>query len=86
MAPHHLRSIREYEKLHDRYLASPNKKDLLIKKMYALETYIIYAHGDYILMVTINHNRTSKDIGEICNNLIEDAKIDGESCFIFKYY
>lgn len=81
-----MRSIREYEKLHNSYLASPNKKGLLIKKMFALDTYVLFAQGDYIIMATVNHNRTNKDMGEVCANLIEDAKIDEESCFLLKHY
>jgi hypothetical protein len=33
-------------------------------------------------MTTITHNRTNKDIGDICHHIIDDAKVDEESCFI----
>lgn len=86
MSSQHFKSIRQFEKLHNSYLASPNKKGLMIKKTYQIETYVLFAQGDFIIMATINHNRTNKQIGEICTTLIEDAKIDDESCFILKHY
>lgn len=55
-----MRSLREYEKLHERFLSSPNKKDVLFKKVYSIETYALYATGDYVVMTTITHNRTLK--------------------------
>jgi len=36
-------------------------------------------------MALIAHNRTNKDIGEICANIVEDAKMDEESCFILDH-
>lgn len=52
--------------------------------MYAIETYALYSINEYVIMVTIAHNRTSKEIREICHSIYEDAKLDEESCFIFK--
>jgi hypothetical protein len=66
LAESHLRSLREYEKLHEKFLSSPNKRDVLFKKVYAIESYVLYASGDYVVMTTITHNRTTKGIGEIC--------------------
>lgn len=37
-------------------------------------------------MAMIAHNRTNKDIGEIMNNIVDDAKMDEDSCFIIKHY
>jgi hypothetical protein len=81
-----LRSLREYEKLHEQFLASPNKKDVLLKKVFAIETYCLYAVGDYVVMATITHNRTNKTIGEICMHIVEDVKMDEESCFIVTHF
>lgn len=50
--------------------------------MYQIETYVIYVKGDWVVMATIAHNRTNKEIGEICQDILDDAKIDEESCFI----
>jgi sulfur transfer complex TusBCD TusB component (DsrH family) len=77
-----LRSLKEFEILFDRYSASP-RKDSLITKVFAIETYALYAMGDIIIMATIAHNRTSKDISEICYHIYEDVKADIHSHFIF---
>mmetsp|Transcript_18895 Transcript_18895/g.13709 ORF Transcript_18895/g.13709 Transcript_18895/m.13709 type:complete len:112 (+) Transcript_18895:360-695(+) len=82
----HLKSLREFEKLHEVFLSSPNKKDVLLKKVYQLETYCLYAIGDYVIMATINHNRTSKTIQEVCSHVVEDIKMDEESCFIVTHF
>ncbi len=86
LKPNQLRSLQEFEKLHNQYLASPNKEDLLIKKVYAIETYALYAKENYVIMATIAHNRTEKTVGEVLESLYEDAKIDEESNFILKWF
>jgi hypothetical protein len=80
----HLRSIREFEKLHEKYLASSNKKNVLIKKIFALETYVLHAVNNILVMATVNHNQTNRNIGEICDIIISNAKMDMDSCFITK--
>jgi sulfur transfer complex TusBCD TusB component (DsrH family) len=82
MTPGHLRSLKEFEILYDRYQASP-RKDSLMTKVLAIETYAIYAMGDFIILATIAHNRTSKDLSEICYHIYEDVKADMNSHFIF---
>jgi len=82
MTPAHMRSLKEFEILFDRYNAAP-RKDSLITKVFAIETYALYAMGDIIIMATIAHNRTSKDISEICYHIYEDVKSDINSHFIF---
>lgn len=78
----HLRSLHEYEALYDKFMTFP-RKDSLLTKVYALETYALYAMNDFIIMVTVAHNRTSKDISEICFHIYEDVKKDLQSHFIF---
>lgn len=68
--------------MHDRYLASKNKKELFIKKVYAIDTYALYAANEWVIMAMVAHNRTNKDMGEICMNILEDAKMEGDSCFL----
>jgi len=82
----HLKCIREFEKLHEQFLASPNKKDVLLKKVYGIDTYCLYAIGDYVIMAMVTHNRTSKTIAEICNHVVEDIKMDEESCYIVTHF
>ena len=43
---------------------------------------MLFVKNDYVIMAMIAHNRTNKDIGEICSNLIDDTKLEEESCFI----
>lgn len=85
LTPTNIKCIREFEKLHDRYLASKNKKELMIKKVFAIDTYVLYAVNEWVVMAQIAHNRTNKDIGEICTNLIEDAKMEEESAFLLSH-
>jgi hypothetical protein len=82
LSPQHLRSLLEFEKLFDRYQANP-RKETLLKKVYAIETYALYAINDMVIMATIAHNRTSKDVSEVCFNIYEDVKADIQSHFIF---
>ncbi len=83
MLPSHVRAIQEFEKLYTQYEASPRKEGLMLKKVFALETYaLLGADEDYVVMATISHNRTEKDSFEVLRSLYEDAKIDEESTFI----
>ena len=54
----------------------------MIKKVYAIDTYVLYAVNEWVVMAHVAHNRTNKDMGEICTNIIEDAKLEEDSCFI----
>lgn len=81
LTPQHIRSLHEFEKLYDRYQSNPRKETLLVK-VFAIETYVLYAHGEMVIMATIAHNRTSKDISEICMHLLEDVRADITSHFI----
>eukprot|EP00347_Sterkiella_histriomuscorum_P024317 403331550 len=77
-----IRSLQEYEKLYDRYLVSTNKHDLFIKRVYALDTYVLYAQNHLVIMATILHKRTELDSEEICKNILQEVLIDEGSCFI----
>lgn len=57
-----------------------------MKRVYQIQTYAIYATGDYCIMMTIAHNQTTRDIKEICENVIEDAIIDEDSNFIKDWF
>ena len=83
MLPAHIRAIQEFEKLYTTYEVSSRKQGLMLKKVYALETYaLLGANENYVIMATIAHNRTEKDTFEVLQALYEDAKIDQESTFI----
>lgn len=55
----------------------------MITKVFAIETYALYAMNDVIIMATIAHNRTSKDISEVCHHIYDDVKADMHSHFNF---
>ena len=57
-----------------------------MKKQYAIMTYAILVHGHYIVMVTIAHNQVLRDIKEMCEDIVEDAKIDDENNFIRNWF
>lgn len=83
--PVHVRALQEFEKLYDRYLSSPNKKDLMIKKVYQIDTFALLATGNYVIMAKVAHNRTEKEAFDVLRNLNEDIKVDEESSFIFSW-
>jgi hypothetical protein len=86
MTPQHLRSLQEYADLYDRYLATApllKKKETLLKKVFAIETYTLFFLNDLIIMATIAHNRTSKNVSEICQHIYDDVLADISSHFIF---
>jgi len=53
----------------------------LLRK-FEIESYALLSNGDYVIMATIAHNRTNKDVREICVNILEDVRLDEDSCFI----
>ena len=57
-----------------------------MKKQYAIMTYAILVQGHYIVMVTIAHNQVLRDIKEMCEDIVEDAKIDDENNFIRNWF
>jgi len=80
LQPSHERALQEFEQLYNRYLSSPNRKDLCFKKVLPLETYALLARGHYVVLATINHNRTSLDAFEVLRALHED--VDEKESFI----
>lgn len=68
------------------YMSSKNKKDVTITQKFALETYGLLAKGDFIILVCVAHNRTSKYIGDILNEQLALARQEKERKFILKYY
>jgi hypothetical protein len=66
LLPSHVRALQEFEKLYHQYMASPRKEGLMLKKVFALETYALLGVDEYyVVMATISHNRTEKDTFEI---------------------
>jgi hypothetical protein len=51
--------------------------------MYAIETFVLYAvNTEWVVMAQVAHNRTNKSMGEVCANILEDAKMEEDSCFL----
>jgi hypothetical protein len=57
----------------------------MIKKVYTLETYALYAREDYVVMATIAHNRTEREVFDILKTIYEDMRVDEESTFLFHW-
>ena len=61
----YIESIRQFEKLYHMYQSSKNKKEVLISRKYQLITYGLLAKGEIVVMVSVAHNRSTRDIGMI---------------------
>ena len=57
----------------------------MMKKVYALQTYALLAVGNYVIMATVAHNRTEKEVFEVLRALYEDVKIEEDSTFLFEW-
>lgn len=57
----------------------------MLKKVYHLETYALLAINGYVVMATVAHNRTERDIFDVLKGLYEDVKIDEESSFLLQW-
>ena len=76
----------EFEKLHHQYLVGKKKKDIFIKKVYPIDTFVIYSKEQWVVMAQIAHNRTNLEVGEIMENIIQDTEIEETNSFIFRPY
>lgn len=50
-----MRWIRQFEKLHDIYIKSKKKRELCIKRVYQMESFLIYSRGDIFIFAVIAH-------------------------------
>ena len=48
-----IKTLRIFEKLHNQYLKSKQKRDFCIKRVYEMNTYLLYANGDLCIMAQI---------------------------------
>lgn len=62
------------------------KKNFFMKKQYAILTYVILVQGNYVIFATIAHNQVFRDIKEMCEDIVEDAKIDEDNNFIKNWF
>ena len=52
-SPQQIYTLRQFEKLHNQYLKSKRKRDFVIKRVYQMSTFVLYAHGDLCIMAEI---------------------------------
>lgn len=77
--------IRKFEELYNIYQKSKVKRELCIKKVYPLETYLLYSRGDILIFSVIIHKGANREAIEIGRQILADAKeIEGTS-FIIKH-
>ena len=77
--------IRKFEELYNIYQKSKVKRELCIKKVYPLETFLLYSRGDILIFSVIIHKGATREAIEIGRQILSDAKeIEGTS-FILKH-
>lgn len=57
----------------------------MLKKVMTLETYALLAVGGYVIMATVAHNRTEKEVFEVLRGVYEDARGEEESTFLIQW-
>lgn len=60
-----MRWIRQFEKLHDIYIKSKKKRELCIKRVYQMESFLIYSRGDIFIFAVIAHKGAQREAIEI---------------------
>jgi hypothetical protein len=76
--------MRQFEKLHHQYLKSKRKRDFCIKRVYEMNTYLLYAHGDMCIMANIEHKGSIREAGDIGKQILFDVKESLGSNFLLK--
>jgi hypothetical protein len=54
-----------FEKLHNVYLNTKIKKEFCIKRVYPLETYLLYSKGRVLIYAVISHKSAQREAIEI---------------------
>jgi hypothetical protein len=62
--PTQLNWLRNLEKLHNYYLTAKKKK-ICLKKVYEMETYLLYSKGDIFIYAVIEHKGADREAIEI---------------------
>lgn len=63
-------------------MKSKRKRDFCIKKVYAMSTYLLYAHGDMCIMARVNHKGAAREAGDIGRQILMDAKENSAANFV----
>lgn len=83
--PEQLNWLRVFEKLYHVYLRDKKKKEFCIKRVYALETYLLYAKGNLLIYAVINNGESEREPIEIGQQILSDAKEFETTSFILKH-
>lgn len=57
--------LRTFEKLYADYQGSAKKRELCVKRVYAMETALLYSRGDILIFAVISHKGASREAIEI---------------------
>jgi hypothetical protein len=77
--------IRKFESLFTIYQKSKKKRDLCIKRVYLMETYLLYSRGDILIFAVIMHKGAMREAIEIGKQILADAKEIESTSFILKH-
>lgn len=67
------------------YLNTKKKRDLCIKRVYMMETYLLYSRGDIIIFAVIQHKGADREAIEIGKQILADAKEIESTNFIMRH-
>ena len=57
--------MRLFERLYTVYQRSSKKRELMVKRVYEMETALIYSRGDILIFAIIKHKGASREALEI---------------------
>ena len=60
-----LKWLRLYEKLYTVYQGSTKKRELMVKRVYPMETALLYSRGDILIFAVISHKGAAREALEI---------------------
>jgi hypothetical protein len=77
--------LRTFEKLHNQYVKAKRKKELCIKRVYELDSYLLYSKGDIFIYAVITHKGATREALEIGKQILADAKEIESTSFILRH-
>lgn len=80
-----LKWLRTFEKLHNQYVKAKRKKELCIKRVYELDSYLLYSKGDIFIYAVITHKGATREALEIGKQILADAKEIESTSFILRH-
>lgn len=77
--------LRVFEKLYQTYMRDKKKKEFCVKRVYAMETFLLYAKGNLLIYAVINNGESDREPIEIGQQILSDAKEIESTSFILKH-